>query len=220
MSRFKSYLNDMNRIEKILTLYTEEKLRDIIRQSHCKSSVADKLGIPKNGTGGRIVNELLAHLQCDISHFDLSLKLRKHVRVEKTCPVCGNHFFALQGHSREKATCSYACSNTFFRSGKNNGQRAKRVAKLRAGTSWQTYTEICWQHHEKSCVVCGEFRVVAVHHYNGHHWDNKPSNLVPLCPTHHLYWHSRYQHLIKDQVDEYVNRFVEELRELDDSIAD
>lgn len=51
--------------------------------------------------------------------------------------------------------------------------------------------------------------IVAVHHYDENHSNNDPKNLVPLCPTHHQYLHSRYAGLIKDKVNDYVNNFRE-----------
>lgn len=94
------------------------------------------------------------------------------------------------------------------------------MARIRSGAALERYTEICWRYHAKECVVCGEHRIVAVHHHNGHHWDNRPENLVPLCPTHHTYWHSEHRHLIEERVNEYVTRFVEDGHKYDDSLND
>lgn len=91
-----------------------------------------------------------------------------------------------------------------------------RRRKAQIGEVTDTYTEVCWKHHEKVCVVCGEYRVVAAHHHNGYHWDNRPENLVPLCPTHHTYWHSKHKYLIEDVINEYVLRFTENGSKFDD----
>lgn len=109
------------------------------------------------------------------------------------CPVCG-------GPKKNKAsvTCSYACSNTFFR----RGPRAE--AK-------NNYRSITFKHHSKECVVCGEDKIVACHHMNGDHYDNRPENLVPLCPTHHGYWHSKWRYLIEDKVRAYQEQFFERM---------
>ena len=53
-------------------------------------------------------------------------------------------------------------------------------------------------------MVCGEKNVVAVHHVNENHDDNDPKNLVPLCPTHHIYMHSKHKYLIEDKVKNYI----------------
>lgn len=109
----------------------------------------------------------------------------------KTCPVCSKKFI---GSKPNQKTCSYACSNRFFRSGENNGQ-------------WKddAYRSTCFKHHEKKCIVCGEDKIVAVHHLNENKKDNSPENLIPLCPTHHAYVHSRY----KDEVLPYLDKYVE-----------
>ena len=74
--------------------------------------------------------------------------------------------------------------------------------------NYTRYTTICWKEHKKECIVCGENKIVAVHHYNENHDDNRIENLVPLCPTHHQYMHSRYAEEIKHIVDNYVNTFI------------
>lgn len=109
-------------------------------------------------------------------------------KYKKTCPVCNKEFFTKD----DATTCSYSCSNTFFRTGSNHG-------------NWKTstYRTTCFEHHEKKCVVCGEERIVEVHHYDEDKTNNDPENLVPLCPTHHQYWHSRFRDLVQKQVDAY-----------------
>ena len=47
-----------------------------------------------------------------------------------------------------------------------------------------------------------------VNHKNHDTYDNRIENLVPLCPTHHQYMHSRYAEEIKHIVDNYVNTFI------------
>jgi hypothetical protein len=109
----------------------------------------------------------------------------------KECPVCKIM------HSKGGVTCSYACSNTHFRSGVNN-----------PNWSDDSYQTTCWHHHGKKCLVCGEEKIVAVHHVNENHNDNRPENLVPLCPTHHQYVHSKYKDEIQPIVESYVKKFI------------
>jgi hypothetical protein len=68
-------------------------------------------------------------------------------------------------------------------------------------------------HHEKRCVVCGEDRIVTVHHFDENHFNNDPSNLVPVCPTHHQYLHSQYRCLVETRINEYHADHLEELVE-------
>lgn len=56
-------------------------------------------------------------------------------------------------------------------------------------------------------MVDGENKIVAVHHYDHNHDNNDPKNLVPLCPTHHSYVHSRYVDEVQPAIDEYVKNY-------------
>ena len=91
--------------------------------------------------------------------------------------------------------CTRACASTV-------GGKAKAEIHHHDGVA--SYTTVAWRHHEKKCVVCGEQRIVAVHHYNGDHKDNSPQNLVPMCPTHHQYMHSSYKDEFRPLVEEYI----------------
>jgi hypothetical protein len=82
------------------------------------------------------------------------------------------------------------------------------VAKHVLTNTLGAYRSICWQHHKKECVVCKEDKIVTVHHMNEDHNDNRPENLVPLCPTHHQYLHSRYRKEIIDIVEDYVYKYI------------
>lgn len=111
----------------------------------------------------------------------------------RKCQVCEN---PIKDYIGSKGTCSRSCANRFFKLGENNGN-----------FKGDSYQYICFKHHPKKCVVCNEDKIVAVHHYNENHHDNRPENLVPLCPTHHQYMHSRYKEEILDIVNDYVNNF-------------
>lgn len=98
-----------------------------------------------------------------------------------------------------KGTCSRSCANSYFKTGENNGNyKSDENSK---------YFIVCFRHHKKKCICCDEEKIVAVHHYNEDHNDDRPENLVPLCPTHHQYVHSRYRDDVIDIVDKYVVQF-------------
>jgi len=105
----------------------------------------------------------------------------------RNCPVCSTWFYG------RGTTCSKSCSNTFFRSGQNH-------------PNWKqdSYRTTCFQHHEKKCVVCGEQNIVEVHHLDEDKQNNSPENLIPLCPTHHQYWHSNHKEKVESIVMNYV----------------
>jgi hypothetical protein len=52
---------------------------------------------------------------------------------------------------------------------------------------------------ELHCCECG---------CGGNKKNNNPENLIPMCATHHVYWHSKHRHLIKDRVEKYRNEFI------------
>lgn len=108
------------------------------------------------------------------------------------CKVCEN---PIRNYKTSKGTCSRSCANIYFRSGYDNG-------------NWKgiDYRNICWQHHKKECIVCGENKIVAVHHYDHNHYNNEPENLIPLCPTHHQYVHSRFKEEVRPIIEEYIKK--------------
>jgi len=117
----------------------------------------------------------------------------RHVNAcqgKKVCPICSKEFIS------KAVTCSHSCSNKYFRTGENNG-------------NWKndTYQSTCFLHHGKKCLVCGEEKIVAAHHVNKNHKDNRIENLVPLCPTHDQYVHSRYANEVQTIIDAYLKEF-------------
>lgn len=115
--------------------------------------------------------------------------------IVKVCPVCSKEFNARIG-KKESETCSHSCANKIYRRGRRSGLWKDSV-----------YRTTCFLYHKKECVVCGEKLVVAVHHADGDKKNNDPRNLIPLCPTHHQYMHSKHRHVIEGVVKEYVESF-------------
>lgn len=170
-----------------------------VKESDSKSSLARSIGFNYyNGTVGRIVDKLIKEMGADISHFDGGVsKRRKYQIIEKECPVCFNLFETRKGSPREKIVCSKACSNSHFRSGPSN-------------PNWKEdrYRTTCFFYHKKECVICGEKRIVDVHHYDEDHNNNAPNNLIPLCPTHHQYYHSRYRDMVEEAIKLYREQWM------------
>lgn len=172
----------------------------IVKQSKSKSDFAYMLGYKfYNGKTSAIINGLIKEHNLDTSHFKSSGGGHniKYPFVEEQCPSCGKIFTTQSGGNNRKQTCSHACSNKFF--------AAKRVSD----DNIKHYTTLCFRHHKKECVVCGEPNIVAVHHFDENRDNNVPENLIPMCPTHHQYWHSKYKHLVYDKVIEYRDKFIE-----------
>ena len=136
-------------------------------------------------------------------------------RVELKCDLCGKMYEIVQSGLNRSRSGLHFCS----RQCKDEAQKIKNgFVKMHPShygkTIWgdyvpgNIYQRICFEKHPHRCCVCGEEKIVAVHHYDGNHNNNDVCNLVPLCPTHHNYWHSRFRYLIKDKVDEYVKNFI------------
>lgn len=131
-------------------------------------------------------------------------------RIELECAYCGKKF------ERKISKLNNSKNNVYFccRKCKDNAQKIisgiKEIQPLHygIGKSPDVYKRICFENHQHKCCVCGEEKIVEVHHYDFNHTNNEPSNLVPLCPTHHQYIHSRYKDEIQHIVDEYVNKYI------------
>ena len=166
----------------------------IFLASTCESKVElhKRLNIPYNGSGIKILNDKLKKTCAE-----LKPKALKWKKIEKICPVCGTKFITKENHPREKIVCSHGCANTLLRSGEDNG-------------NWKesSYRTTCFVYHKKQCVICGEELMVAVHHFDNDKNNNSSENLIPLCPTHHQYVHSKYYYIIKDRIIDYRNKFI------------
>jgi len=160
----------------------KQEIRKIFKESRSKSDVCRKLGVPINGYGIHLVNDLICELTIDIKHFDYGYKKRlKYQRVKIPCPVCGKEFICCKGSKREKKTCSYGCSNSFFRSGRRNG-----CYKKEAGIT--TYRKRAILAFGKKCENCSydeHPELLQVHHIDSDRTNHKLENLIVLCPTCH-----------------------------------
>lgn len=184
---------------KIIKNISKEKFISVSKESYCRSEIARKLGIAyTNGSVSREIDYLIQKYEVNIDHFDYGRKRRKHKKIKKKCPVCNKIFDTYTSGSNYTVTCSYACSNTYFRSGKNNGQ-------YKHGN--MAYQNICFIEHGKKCIVCGESNVVAAHHVDFNHKNDDPKNLVPLCPTHHCYVHTN---AYKDEIQVIIEKYLAE----------
>lgn len=187
---------------------TKEQLETAVKKYQARAPILREFGWYDNGKTRQKLKNLIEKYDVDISHFDYKKHLatvnQKYKRIKKVCPVCTQTFEVLQNHPREKITCSYSCSNTYFRSGKNNPNW--KTPDSRSQTT--KHRVVCFLHHEKKCAICGEEKIVAVHHYDKNNKNNAPENLIPLCPTHHQYVHSRYVGEVLPSIIEYREKFI------------
>lgn len=171
-------------------MITKDQIEEAVKQSTSIHEVARMLNL----TGIPNLIRRCNKYSVDVSH--LKIQSRVKLAVKKTCPVCQKKFQGIPSVIEKKTTCSHACANKWFRTGENNGNWNK-----------DRYRTTCFLFHEKACVICKEDKIVEVHHLDGDHYNNNPENLIPLCPTHHQYWHSQYRHIIYDSIMQYVNDF-------------
>ena len=173
-------------------------LNDLIDKSTSLTELINSAFGYYNGFSIKKMDIILSEFDIDKSLLISKFKEKrvKYKKITKVCPVCESLFETVSEHKSEKTTCSHSCSNTYF-----NGVIRNKTENLKR------YRTICFKHHDKQCVICSESKMIDVHHYDGDRKNNDPRNLVPLCPTHHKYWHSRYRYEIKDVVDMYVDKF-------------
>jgi hypothetical protein len=167
----------------------EQEFTKLVAESFSITDLSRRMGYFPNTYRINKLRQQLEKSGLDYSHFSKNgLPPRK--KLEKVCPICKTQFVIEDGHRDDQVTCSRACSNTYFARKRNKNPKQ--------------YTTICWYNHGKKCVVCGEERIVEVHHMDENNKNNDPKNLVPLCPTHHQYWHSRYRDLVRPQVEAFL----------------
>lgn len=179
---------------------TDKEIREIVYSSYSKAECIRKLGF--TNFGGHIykkLDKIILDLKIDTSHFCSKSKI--YEKIVKICPVCDLEFTTSKGSKKEKYTCSQKCGSSV-----EGVKRSKRNVK--------SYRAICFKYHEKKCCICDESNIVEVHHLNENKYDDNVYNLVPLCPTHHNYWHSRYKSLIENDVLKYVEKFKENNKDI------
>lgn len=195
----------MNTSEKLFSKFGITFLLETINSSRTRTEICEKLELKWIGTTARFLKYCENQLQININNTLEDNKIKNPIyrkQIQKICPICNKEFFYLPiKNKKEKTTCSRSCANTYFRSGKN-------AANYKEDEDSQ-YKVLLYRYHEKKCVVCGESKIIACHHYNDNHDDNRPENLVPLCPTHHCYIHSKYKNEIIDKVDTYIKQWKE-----------
>jgi hypothetical protein len=130
----------------------------------------------------------------NIKHYICKDCKSKNSKETRTCLFCKKAFSVYK--REKKKTCSRSCSNSYYRVGPNNGNWKEDV-----------YRSTCFAKHKKACIICGEDKIVAVHHFDENRTNNSIENLIPMCPTHHQYMHSKHKKLILKQVQNYINNF-------------
>jgi len=119
------------------------------------------------------------------------------LKHNKICNCCGKQFIfegRIKTKSFKKAKfCSRSCANN------------RKIWWKNKATHYRT---IAFQNHSKKCVVCGFDKIVTVHHIDENKKNNKPENLIPLCPNHHEMIHcSKWKNEVKPIIDNWQKEF-------------
>lgn len=159
-------------------------LFEYVDESLASMQVLRKLGFSDKSLYNKIVKEFLIDNEIDISHFTATGK-RPSSSIVKICICCGKEFTCIARSTKEQVTCSRACSNTYFRSGINNGNFID---------GHNNYRKKALEHYDKVCVRCGYSNELAleVHHKNKNRLDNSIENLEVLCANCHTIEHKTH----------------------------
>lgn len=142
-----------------------------IKDCNNYTSIIKKFNYKYNG---RLIAKLKSYIsenEIDISHFYTT----KYQLITKICPVCSKEF-KTKNDEKESLTCSYSCSNTHFRSGKNHGNYKDGSSHYRHKVSI-TKCERCGYNKHPS--------ILHVHHKDRNRLNNNEDNLEVLCPNCH-----------------------------------
>jgi len=126
-------------------------------------------------------------------------KLGVMKEFEVTCKECDNSITViereLQHPLQEKYFCSRKCANS--QGGQAKANKIEESGEMR-------YKSVAKRNHINECIICGFDKIIDAHHINENHNDNRPENLVFLCPNHHRLYHSRYKNEIQPHIEKYV----------------
>lgn len=120
--------------------------REIILSSFSIGDLTLKLFGYSNSAVKKRSMEVLKKNGFDLSIFEGKNKNKKYQRITKKCPICEVEFLTLDGHKKEKETCSVKCSNSL------HPRRIKNPVKKK-----RTYPPGYKQKNskkEKECFIC------------------------------------------------------------------
>lgn len=148
-----------------------EELKQLASSSLDKTEFCKKIGLTYfNGKIVKALDKLCLELNIDISHFNRYNKnKRKFSKVNKNCPLCNKVFETLLGWGKEKITCSYKCSNIFFKDKRYTEESRRKISnsmrKYHRILSLELHTKITFTMYKsrkirvyllkKKCILCG-----------------------------------------------------------------
>ncbi|MCK5020915.1 MAG: HNH endonuclease [Candidatus Peribacteraceae bacterium] len=146
-----------------------------------------------------IDNLNIKHIKCKFCNKEMNTpNIKRHENTcymnpknIRSCPICK---IIIKNNRNE--TCSKSCAKQMpCNFGRHN-------------PNWKDdsndYVTTCKEYHGLSCIICGEDKVFNVHHIDKDRTNNRPDNLVPLCPTHHAYMHKGFGYLIEEKITKFL----------------
>lgn len=170
-----------NLLKKLQETLDSGELLEIVDNSLAVKQVQLAIGFSCKGQYIAIVRQFLLDNDIDISHFTSNGHPAKQL-VTKKCLCCEIEFTTEKRSTREQVTCSRACSNTYFRSGPNNGNYIDAAS---------TYRNKAFKYYAPICVRCGHNNILAleVHHKDKNRDNSNIENLEILCANCHTIEH-------------------------------
>lgn len=92
---------------------------ELIKESFSMNDLSLKVFRYTNQSSIKKLKKIISDNNYDISHFGAGKKNIKNEKINKICPICNISFITSKG-KKEKTTCSYSCSTSFFQHGINN----------------------------------------------------------------------------------------------------
>jgi very-short-patch-repair endonuclease/arsenate reductase-like glutaredoxin family protein len=102
-----------------------------------------------NGSSIKKIKNIIEENNIDISHFKIKNKNRKYNIIERKCPVCETIFKV--NENDEKTTCSFSCSNKYFRGIKSELTKNKISNSLKVYNQLNTNIKSLY----RICSFCG-----------------------------------------------------------------
>lgn len=168
---------------KLNSMYSTGELFKIADDSYAFSQVLSKLGYSSKSQYISIVRDYFIENDIDYTHFTSTGKPLIGLKT-KICINCGKTFKTEYRSNKEQITCSKGCSNSIFRSGRNNGNY---------NTGIGSYRKIAFDVYPHKCARCGYENILAleVHHKDKNRNNNSIENLEILCCNCHTIKHKQ-----------------------------
>lgn len=136
-----------------------EKFKRVVIESNGIGDICKKYQFPDNGKTRSLIKNFINQNSLSIIHFGLKSRPRKYVSIEKICPSCKSMFKTLNGHPREKKTCSSKCANYFFAKPLSVEQKEKIKSSIRRyhnSDEWKVLLSLKNKNYlyEKPCKIC------------------------------------------------------------------